>query len=296
MIDELNARFGVDSQLEFVAGEGGWPKAVIANEFCEGEIYLHGAHITEFQQKGAQPVLWLSPDAAFVDGKAIRGGIPICWPWFGPHPTDDSLPQHGFVRTADWDVVETTGDGDSTSIRMRISDSVETLAVWPHAFRLELLATFGRSLRVALTATNMNDASISVGGALHSYFSVAEIEKVSITGLEGKTYVDQLDSHSQKLQEGAIAIGEEVDRVYLNTDMPVEIVAASSPHRIQVVGEGSRSTVVWNPWIEKARRMGDFSNDGYKTMVCVETANAFEDNRQILPNDEHTLAQTISIG
>ena len=179
---------------------------------------------------------------------------------------------------------------------MRISDSAETLAVWPHVFRLELLATFGRSLRVALTTTNKGDVPISVGGALHSYFSVATIDKVSITGLEGKAFMDQLDGHCHKGQEGPITIDKEVDRVYLETDTLIEVCDASNAHRIRVENEGSRSVVVWNPWIEKAQRMGDFSNDGYKTMVCVETANAFEDIRRISPNGEHTLAQTISIG
>lgn len=296
----MNETFA-DGQVRFVKGEGGLSKAVISNAFCEGELYLHGAHITHFCPRGAEPVLWLSPTAVFAEDKAIRGGIPVCWPWFGPHPSDPTLPQHGFARTARWEFVEAKAlvNGDienaeaaATLIRLQLSDTEESRATWPHAFHLELTATFGRSLKVELTTRNENAESIEIGGALHSYFRVADIDHVSVLGLESQIYVDQLEGHCEKSQCGAIRFDGEVDRVYTSAN---PIFIADQTRRLSVESWGSGSAVVWNPWIEKSQRMADFPDNGYRSMVCVESANAGQDRRAIAAGQSHTLSQTITI-
>jgi D-hexose-6-phosphate mutarotase len=236
----------------------------------------------------------MSDIAAYRREKAIRGGIPVVWPWFGPHPADDNLPQHGFARVSKWSVAATAALPDGrTELRLGLRETESTRAQWPHAFELELRVVVGVDLEVFLCTRNTGPEAIEVGGALHTYFQVADIDLVAIEGLDGRDYIDRLDDDSVKTQEGVITIAEEVDRVYLDTTDECVIVDPVLQRRIHVAKAGSRTTVVWNPWMDKSKRMGDFPDDGYRSMVCVEATNTASDVYTVPQGGEHVLSQVI---
>lgn len=297
MIATLNQDYGIPGEVHFTSGEGGLTKAVISNRHATAEVYLHGATVTSFQPRGQLPVLWLSPQAVFKPDKAIRGGIPVCWPWFGPHPIDKTKPQHGFARTSEWSVVgAATLPDDSTELRLHLSDTSQTRLLWPHTFRLELCVTVGMQLRVALTTQNTGSQAVQVGCALHSYFSVGDIRQVEIDGLDGCEYIDQPDGNRMKKQAGPVRIREEVDRIYLGASAECLVQDRAMGRSLRVAKSGSRSTVVWNPWSAKAAKLEDFPDEGYLAMVCVETANASDDVRTIEPGAIARIEQVVVVG
>lgn len=295
-IEELNAKFAIDGQVQFSAGEGGQPKVRIVNDLATAEIYLQGAHITDFQPVGHGSVLWMSSAAQFLPGKAIRGGVPVIWPWFGPHATDTSKPQHGFARTLPWQVGATHALGDgSTRLEFQLTDNPETRVLWPHAFELKLAVMVGTELQIELTSRNTSEQSVIVGGALHSYFAIGDVSKMLIEGLDGRKYIDQLDGDRVNQQQDDVSITQEVDRIYVDSEDTCVIRDMALSRNISVQKTGSRTTVVWNPWQDKARAMDDFTNDGYEQMVCIEAANAVDDVVQLAPGDTHTLGQIITV-
>jgi D-hexose-6-phosphate mutarotase len=296
MIAGLNRTFGIEGHLRFEEGAGSLPRAAISNAFATAEVYLHGAHVTAFRPRGAESVLWMSELAVFEAGKAIRGGIPVVWPWFGPHPGDEQLPQHGFARVSDWTVDDTRVLPDGrTQLRLKLVDDGITRQLWPHPFNLDLTVVVGSELRVGLTSRNAGTEPVTVGGALHTYFRVGDIGRISIEGLDGGEFMDQLDDHKTKRTEGKVTISGETDRVYLDTTGACAIFDPSLQRTVHVGKSGSQATVLWNPWIDKSRRIVDFPDDGYRSMVCIEAANAFADVYVLPPGGEHTLAQTIAV-
>lgn len=297
MIDKLNDTFGIDQHVTFHAGHNDLPKAVVTNKYATAEIYLHGAHITSFQPNGAEDLLWVSELAQFQAEKAIRGGVPVIWPWFGDHPTDSDKPAHGFARTQSWTVSETQIlPGQRTKISFKLGHSEETHSLWPHPFLLELHVTVGTQLQIDLVTNNYHSEGVNVSQALHTYFNVGDIDQVSVSGLAGRDYLDKVQGYEQFQQYGDIPFLEEVDRIYLETRDECIITDEALKRKIHVDKLGSQSTVVWNPWIDKSQKMSDFPNDGYKTMVCVETTNAASDARRIPPRDDHVLTQLIRLG
>ncbi len=294
-IQELNERFAIADQVSFAAGPGGFPIVSVRNAHADAAIALQGTDITGFQPHGQEPVLFLSQHAVYAPGKAIRGGIPICWPWFGPHPTDPTKPDHGFARTRPWSVRDTAAmPNGATRVRLGLIDDAETHALWPYAFALELIVTVGATLEVTLVARNTGHEPFVCGGALHSYFRVGDVTAITIQGLEGTAYVDKVAGSRSKVQQGPVTIAGETDRVYTETTASCVIVDPTLGRRVTVAKEGSRSTVVWNPWRDKARRLTDFGADEYTGMVCVEVANAGDDIVTVAPGGEHRLGTTIS--
>jgi glucose-6-phosphate 1-epimerase len=295
-IAALNSRFALAGQLEFAEGPGGLTVARVSNAQGEAMISLSGGHVMTWQPKGEKPVLWLSGYAKFAPGKSIRGGVPVCWPWFGPHEKEAGFPGHGFARTVPWtvDSAEALADG-ATRLTLALQQSDATRAQWPHPSSAQIAVTVGRELRIDLTTRNLGDASFVLGEALHTYFAVSDIRNAPIRGLEGCTYWDKAGGGQTRVQEGPIAIGSEVDRVYLDTGADCTIDDAGLKRRIRIRKEGSRSTVVWNPWAEKAEKMGDFGPDGYLGMVCVESGNALGNVVTVAPGASHTLSVAYSV-
>lgn len=292
--DELNARFEIEGSLEFVNGPGGSPLVEISTSHGSASVALHGGHVLHYTPYNQKPVLWMSEKAVFSPGKAIRGGIPVCWPWFGPHPSNPELPAHGLARVSNWVVTSTDQNDDSVSIEMELQSDESSLALWPHLFVLTIRITLGKSLNVALTAHNNGGEAMICSAALHSYFAISDISQIQITGLEGTRFRDQLDNDQIKVDHSAITIDQEVDRVYHDTDSTCKIIDSNWKRRITVAKSGSNSTVVWNPWITKSARMADFGDDEYLTMVCVETTNADADTITIRPGEKHTLVAELS--
>lgn len=292
-LDELNERFGIDGALWFVTGPGGMPHAQLRAGAHSAEVALHGGHVLRYGADGAPPVLWASRQAIYAPGKAIRGGVPVCWPWFGPHPDDPAKPAHGFVRTRPWQAAASGADDGAVWLRLALADDAATRALWPHAFALELAVTLGATLDLALTMRNSGDAPFSCGGALHSYFAVGAIEQAGVSGLEHRRFFDQLTG-AEQTQRGPVTVDAEVDRVYFDDGPQCAVEDAALGRRITIAKAGSRTTVVWNPWDEKARRLADFGDDEYREMLCVETAMARGDSATLAPGTSHILRATIA--
>ncbi len=292
----LNEKYGIRDQLVFTDGPGGLITAEVSNPHGEATVALQGGHILSFRPRGQEPVLWLSRKSYFKPGKAIRGGIPVCWPWFADHPTDTDKSAHGFVRTAVWSVSETEKlANQSTRLKLSIVDNEETMKLWPHRFRLELDCTVSDVLTTKLIATNTGSEPFICGGALHSYFNISAVSNILIKGLEGCAYKDKVDQFRRKSQDGPVSVWRETDRIYLDTKADCIIEDSGMQCRIRVSKKGSRTTVVWNPWIDKARKMADFGDDEYQNMVCVETTNADTDVITLAPGGTHTLESVIGV-
>jgi D-hexose-6-phosphate mutarotase len=295
-LTKLNQKYGIRDQLVFTEGPGGFIVAEMRNPHAEATVALHGGHILSFQPRGHDPVLWLSQKSQFKTGKAIRGGIPVCWPWFADHPSDQDKPAHGFVRTAAWSVTESEKlEDESTPLKLSIADSQETRKLWPYRFRLEMDCTVSDVLRLKLISTNIDNKPFICGGALHSYFNMSSISSIIIKGLEGCAYLDKVDQGRRKVQEGSISFKRETDRIYLDTTADCFIEDSGLHRKIRISKTGSQTTVVWNPWIAKAVKMKDFGDDEYKRMVCVETANADTDVISLAPGNTHVLESIIRV-
>jgi glucose-6-phosphate 1-epimerase len=294
-LQQLNDQFALADELWFETGPGRLTVAQIRNRHATASVALLGAHVLACQPHGHEPVLWSSTHSNFEEGKPIRGGIPICWPWFGPHPSDSSKPSHGFVRTALWQVLatRTTEDGRS-QIELSYESNAETQQHWPYAFRLRYIVTVGPALEVELVTHNTGDESFTYTGALHSYFNISHIDEITIFGLEGRDYLDKVDNMQRKTQWGPIRIEAETDRIYLDTADVCTLDDPGMSRQIRVSKSGSNSTVVWNPWQEKARKLPDFGDDEYPEMVCIETAKAADDIAAVPPGEEHRVQATIS--
>jgi len=271
--------------------DNGFKYLEIKNSFCNAKVSLQGAHIFEFTPHDAKPLLWVSEASKYEYGESIRGGIPICWPWFGMNKHNQGLPQHGFARTAFWSFSDAIELEESTKIMMMLSSSDETKKLFPYEFELSLTFYIGKELKLELKTKNCDKNTFNITQALHTYFDISDTSNISILGLGNKPYLDALDMQDKR-QEGEIKIDKEVDRVY--QDVTSEIKIKDTNNSISIKNKGSRSAVVWNPWTQKCSRMSAMKKDSYKTFVCVETANAFDDEIQIKPNQSHTLQTTIS--
>jgi glucose-6-phosphate 1-epimerase len=293
-ISDLNQRHAIAGRLQAIDGPGSAPHLIIDAPGAHAELSLQGGQLLRYGRAGEPPVLWLSREAIYAPGKAIRGGVPICWPWFGPHPSDPSLPQHGFVRTALWELRATGAEVDWTWLRVGLGDSPESRAIWPHAFDLELTVRVGPHLELDLTARNSGDTPFGCGAALHSYFSVGSLQQALVAGLEQTHYLDKV-AGGEHIQEGPLAINGEIDRVYLRTAAACAIVDPALGRQVVVEKAGSQTTVVWNPGPAKARALKDFGDDEYQEMLCVETANAADDMVFLAPGTSHSLRAAVRV-
>ena len=295
-IDRLNREFGIDKQLRFESGPGGLAVVKINNPHATAMVALQGAHVMTYQPHGQEPVLWLSGHAKFSPGKSIRGGVPICWPWFGPHVSEPAFPGHGFARTVLWEVLSTqaTEEG-ATRLVFRLAAASKNLQQWPTPSDVTLTVTIGARLELDLATVNSGPQALELGDALHTYFAVSDVRKIAIYGLEGCPYIDKVDASKRKVQTGGVTIGAEVDRIYLESERDCVIEDPGLRRRIRIAKRNSRRSIVWNPWIDKAAKMGDFGPDGYLGMVCVESANADVDVVSIPPGGEHHLQVVYSV-
>ena len=295
-LDALNETFGLTDCLNFVSGEGGLPFAKISTPLATAEVCLQGAHVTAFQPVGQQPVLWLSSETAWQEGKAIRGGVPVCWPWFADHPDDKSMPAHGFARTSLWDVVGSAIEDDGA---LRLEMSLPAGAGEAVGFRgeceLRLVVTVSTELTLELTTVNRSEAAFEITEALHSYLSIGDIAAVRCEGLDGVDYRDKVDGFRSKTQQGEVTFPDRTDRIYENTRGEVVVHDLSGGRDMVVSKSGSATTVVWNPGPVLSESMADMAPDSYQTMVCVEAANAGANWIRVEPGASHTLATTIRV-
>ncbi len=288
----LNENFGMISTLEVVR-DGDAPVLRISTPLASARISMQGAQVLEWQPAGHTPVLWVSHAAVYELGRGVRGGVPVCWPWFGAG--EGGLPAHGFVRTRMWELRETGWKGDLLIVRLGLRDDEGTRAIWNHAFDLELRVTIGRTLRMQLITTNTGKEPFVITDALHTYFRIGDIARTQVEGLDGVEYFDKVQDMSRHRQHGAVKVAGEVDRIYLDTRASCVIHDVGHDRRIQIDKSGSNTTVVWNPWIEKTRGFSDMKTDEYREMLCVETCNAANDTVTVAPGERHVLAAEIAV-
>jgi len=290
-IDTLNRQFGLPGALHFVNGSGDLPVAEIQTPLASARVALQGAHLLAWQPAGATPVIWLSQAAVFAPGEPVRGGVPVCWPWFGAR---EGLPAHGFVRTRLWQVRAASLDATGQVVlRLGLQDDADTRALWDHAFDLELLLTVGATLSMSLISQNTGDQPITLTDALHTYFCVADIHQTAVQGLDGCDYLDKVQNFAQSRQSGAVEFTGETDRIYVNTTADCVIQDRGQQRAIRVSKSGSSSSVVWNPWRDKI--FADMAAGAYQQMLCVETCNAGPDQVTLAPGQSHVLAARFAV-
>jgi glucose-6-phosphate 1-epimerase len=289
--------FDIPDALRFEKTSGGLMHAVVATPQAEATIYLQGAHVAGWKPAGQRPVLFLSSRSLFVPGKAIRGGVPVIFPWFGPRSDGKPGPQHGFARTMEWTIEETGLREGRVALALTLSPNETTRALGYDAFHVRLRVTIGAELELELETRNDSDQPLAYEEALHAYFAVADIHQTSVLGLEGTTYIDKTHGfHRKTLGHEPLRIAKETDQVHLNAKATCIIHDPVWNRRIIIEKSGSESTVVWNPWVEKTKEMSDMAPDEWKGMLCIETANAADNAVHLAPGASHQLSVAIRVG
>ena len=259
----------------------GLPAIELVNPAGRAVITLLGAHVVEYVPAGQPEVLFVSGASEFAPGKAIRGGVPVCFPWFGVAPEGRSG-SHGWFRITETELLEADG-------------CHAVFGLTAEGFRLRFTVRCGATLEMTLAVTNISESEIAFSGALHTYLSIGDVTKVEVLGLDGVTYRDALTGE-RHVQSGPVKIDREVDRAYI-TAADVTVVDPVAHRSFRIAKRGSGTTMVWNPWIDKSRRMPDFGDDEYTKMLCIEAAlvPAVNDSRTLAPGATHELSQTVTV-
>ncbi len=296
-IEQLNRDHAIAGQLEFIEGKGGLPLIQISSAKASAVISIYAGQVLSFLPTGeSADLMFLSEKAYYQTGKAIKGGAPICWPWFGPDPEELGRPAHGFVRNRMWNIVgaNVTPDGDVMVI-LGLENSADTAKYWPHSFVLTQEITVGNTLNLELITKNTGAETFSITQAFHTYFNIGAIDQTKVLGLEGCHYIDKVDNSIKKQQTGVVSICSEVDRIYLDVKNLQIIEDVALKRRIRITSKGNTTAVVWNPWGKIAAEMADLQDSDYQRFVCVETTNAAEDSVAVEPNSSCRLVANYSI-
>jgi D-hexose-6-phosphate mutarotase len=275
-------------------GQGGLQRLVIRTPQAEAEIYLQGAHVTQFQPKGQKPVLFMSGKSWFEPGKPLRGGVPICFPWFGARQGGQPGSPHGFARLMEWELVSAEQTSNGVEIHLRLVFSEATRALWAGEFVVDYRVRVGAALGLELQVRNTGSQPLRIEEALHTYLAVNDVRQVSIEGLAGVSYFTAVGAPRMETEGTApIRVTAETDRVYLNTQSTCVAHDPGGQRRLVVEKTGSNATVVWNPWIAKAKAMPDFGDDEWPFMLCIETCNVRDNAITIAPGQSHTMGVVI---
>jgi glucose-6-phosphate 1-epimerase len=296
-IDQLNRAYGIPGQLKFIEGKGEFPFILISNRSATALISIYAGQVLSFQPVDEdEDLLFLSQKAYYDEGKSIRGGIPVCWPWFGDAPSNTTGPIHGFVRKRLWEVSGTEAVTDSeTRIKLGLIRSDNSETWWPQAFALELVISVGASLTLELITRNTGNKAFSITEAFHTYFLVGNIKQVKVLGLEDTPYLDKLDKFLQKSQAGPVTVSGEIDRIYTDAKNELVIDDPAFDRLIRISSAGSKTAVVWNPWIDTSLETHDLENNDYKRFLCVETGNVAHHVVHIPPGGESSLLANFQI-
>ncbi|MBX8510046.1 D-hexose-6-phosphate mutarotase [Pseudomonas cichorii] len=267
-------------------------------------VAQQGAHILSYQVAGQEPLIWLNDGALFKQGKPIRAGIPVCWPWFGSlernpqsvqamRQSSEPAKAHGEVRTLDWELLGIGEDGDALLVEFVLPQAEGHLPGWPHNVALKLSIRLDHALNVSLVSYNNGSETVSFSQALHTYFAISDIHQIHIEGLDGLRYIETLENWEERQQSGDLTFVGETDRIYKDTPSLLSIVDPEWKRRVHIQTSGSKSAVLWNPWIDKTSKLVDMKPDGWQRMVCVETANVLDDVVTLAPQDMHVLGISI---
>lgn len=277
----------IPGAVELKTGKGGLPCFLMKSPWSEAEIYLHGAHLARFEAFGAPPLLWLSPESPFQDGKAIRGGVPVCFPWFGQHSGNPALPGHGFARFRSWKPVRaallSTGE---IELELGLVADPATRAVWPFEFELSLITTIGRELSMTLRATNTGKDPLRYEECFHAYFDIGDVTRATVTGLDGAGYLDKLAGDKRGVQKGDIVSPEGITHIHVLPGTRTEILDPAGKRRISLEQTNMTETIVWNPGEEVAAKSPEMAGF-WKSFLCVEAATCVEHSIMLLPGGSH---------
>lgn len=268
-------------------------------------VAQQGAHILSYQLAGQPPLIWLNDEAVFKTGKSIRAGVPVCWPWFGVFDRNPQSVQamrigkeapaaHGFVRAMDWELGGIEAEGESLKVEFLLPYPEGGFPGWPHQVDLTLSIRLDEQLHIHLISHNRGAETVSISQALHSYFAVSDVREVHVEGVDGLNYIETLDNWKTVTQTGDLRFTGETDRIYLDAPPQLSIVDPAWERRIVLTSSGSRTAVIWNPWVDRAAAFSDMADDGWQRMLCIETANVMGDVVNLKPGASHTLG--VSVG
>ena len=290
----LNKIFGLGNRLLFSESSSGPIKAELCFEQAKLELYLHGAHVTSYRPHDNHEVLWMSDTAVYQTGKAIRGGIPLCWPWFGAHANNPDRPQHGYARTSHFSVLFTSADAQATSITLSLDPAAAPYEEWQNSANFEVEIRLSDSLWMEMRTTNKSDSTLTVSNALHTYFGISSRDRITIPDVTGLTYLDKPQHYKKLPQTSATMINDEVDRVYLAPPMKIDLLDSGRQLTTSISSWGNHNLVIWNPGKKIAKAMSDFDDQGFEQMLCIEPANALDQSINIEPGECHRLGQDVS--
>ena len=294
-IQDLNQRFAITGVAEINAGNGGLAKVEVTTETGSAEIYLHGAQVTSWKPRGWDDVFFLSRHSSFEEGKAIRGGVPVCFPWFRNKADDGNAPSHGFVRTRAWELAGISQSVEGVTVTLATQSDDASRVWWPHELRIVHRVTIGAELRMELTVSNTGTSVFRFEEALHSYHHVSDARNVRVAGLDGATYQDNVDANREKMQNGDLVFSGPTDNAYLDTESRLKLIDPGWRRQIVITKENSRSTVVWNPWREGAKALSDLGDDEWMEMACVEASNMRTAAIELAPGCEHVMRVWIAV-
>jgi glucose-6-phosphate 1-epimerase len=292
-ITQLNQRFNADGAVRFEAGNGGLTRAVLQAQGAESHVYLHGAHVTHYRPADQRDALFLSRLSHFAPGKPIRGGVPICFPWF----SNAHEPAHGYARLEEWEVESAGRRGDdAVELVLRMTASPKKSAHWPHEAQVRFRLRLGAALGMTLEVSNSSDVPITFEEALHTYLAIGDVRQAKLHGLAGTSFLDKGSGGKTTLQEkDPLVFSEYTDRVYLDTRSTCIVDDPAWKRRIEVSKTHSNNTVVWNPWIERAHQMEDFGDDQWPDMLCVETANVGQTAVTLEAGQTHAMGAVVTV-
>lgn len=287
-------RLKLHAHVQQLQDEAGLQYLEVDNPLGTAMIALQGAHVMRWQPKfQTEPVLWMSSNARFVKGRSIRGGVPICWPWFGAHPTDSTFCPHGFARVIPWRVIDidSTPTG-ATRIILEMIETPEAKRQLSYPYALTITITVGRRLRIDMSTTNKADHPFMIGEAFHTYLNISDVSNVKITGMQDCVFADKILKYERHVEHNPLTFdGGEFDRVFINHSSDCTVHDKGYNRMIRVSKSGSNTTVVWSPGAQKAAAMGDMGEpDEWRQTICVESTNALENMVVINPGRTHTIS------
>jgi glucose-6-phosphate 1-epimerase len=292
-IRELNERFAIEGVAQIVAGHGDLLKIENTTPLAKAEIYLQGAHVTSWHPANTEEIIFLSAHALWEKGRAIRGGIPVCFPWFRGKADNPKAPAHGFVRTKTWQISSIVQEENCVTVTLETESDEDSRRWWPHEFHLRYRITVGLKLRLELIVTNTGVNPILFEEALHTYHQVGDVEKIQISGLDQTAFLDNTDANREKLQHNDVVISGPMDNAYLNTQSVLELIDPALLRRIRIEKSNSLTTVVWNPGKKGAEALADLGNEEWRQMACVEASNILNFAVELSPGNQHSMTANI---
>lgn len=264
----------------------------IIHDKATAGIALHGGHVVSYKPQGQEDLIWMSEKAVFDGKAALRGGIPVCWPWFGRI----AAPAHGFARTTEWELIEHRENENGVIVELALFPSEETHQIWPHMFEARLLVEVGDELKVTLKVLNIDDEVWAFSGALHTYLNVGDVLQAQTSGM-GSEYIDSLKGNEVCQGGEVLQLTDTIDRVYTQPEEQILVKDPVLGRTLSVENHGHNSAVLWNPWAEGAQSMGDMADNGYETMLCVESAlhaASIDQGKTLQPGESYELVTVIS--